>query len=82
MSRSTSRDCNPSNVLDPKHPPRLLAQQLADLINLLEFFRSQLAIDRRQIVIGLIDALSADNDRGHSWLSQNRASAPNPLDAR
>ena len=59
--------------LERQHPPWILRGKSADLIQLPKLVLSECEFDRREIVLKLVEAFRANDDRGYHRLRQMRA---------
>src|ERR1700724_2855633 len=56
--------------LERQHPPWILGGKSADLIQLSKLVLGEFEFDRREIVLKLVEAFRANDDRGHHRLCQ------------
>src|SRR5271155_6038535 len=56
--------------LERQHPPWILGRKSADLIQLPELVLGECEFDRREIVLKLVEAFRANDDRGYHRLCQ------------
>ncbi len=56
--------------LERQHPPWILGGKCTDLIQLTELVLGECEFDRREIVVKLVEAFRANNDRGYCRLCQ------------
>src|ERR1700719_1652766 len=56
--------------LERQHPPRILSGKSADLIQLPKLILAECKFDRCEIVLKLVKAFRANDDRGHHGLCQ------------
>jgi hypothetical protein len=56
--------------LERQHPPWILRAKSADLIQLPKLVLGESKFVSREIVLKLLEAFRANDDRGHHWLCQ------------
>src|SRR6266850_5547363 len=56
--------------LERQHPPWILSDKSADLIQLPKLILGEFEFDRFEIVLKLVEALRANDDRGYDMLCQ------------
>src|SRR5580704_8979248 len=56
--------------LERQHPPWILGRKSADLIQLLKLVLAECEVGRREIVLKLVEAFRANDDRGYHGLCQ------------
>ena len=60
----------PVGALGRQHPTWVLGRKRTNFVELFDFFLTQFEVDRREIVLKLIEALRSQDDGGHHWLGQ------------
>ena len=58
----------PVGALERQHPPWILRGKSADLMHLYKLVLGQYEFDRREIVLRLVEAFHANDDRGYHRL--------------
>jgi hypothetical protein len=66
----TLQAINRRGFLERQHPPWILRAKSADLIQLPKLVLGESEFVSREIVLKLLEAFRANDDRGHHWLCQ------------